>query len=270
MSLKRKVWLWLGLLVSAILGVDLSISYTRLNSELRAETEYDARTIYGFMMATRRVYHKQFIASGLPVNESTLGFLPAHSASRISKEFSNWSDSGVLFNNVSDRPRNPGNRADPEEMAEGIRGVLAEMAAEPDATFQQAGALFQDFTIRCRMQGIKAHGLDATVFRKRFSAALAGFDGTDQDETTDLIMGLAQSVPEDLLAPFLAMARAASLGEPCPDDDALARLYGTSSTGRVRRMIEYLERSGLIVVRTDFSGRRTVAIPQLNLVTAPD
>ena len=117
MSLKRKVWLWLGLLVGAILGVDLTISYIKLNKELRAETEFDARTVYGFMMATRRVYQNQFIESGLPVNEKTVGFLPAYSFSRISKDFANWNDSGVLFNNVSDQPRNPDNQADPEEMA---------------------------------------------------------------------------------------------------------------------------------------------------------
>ena len=117
MSLKRKVWLWLGLLVGAILGVDLTISYIKLSGELRAEAEFDARTVYGFMMASRRVYQNQFIESGLPLNEKTVGFLPAHSFSRISKEFANWNDSGVLFNNVSDKPRNAGNQADPEEMA---------------------------------------------------------------------------------------------------------------------------------------------------------
>ena len=117
MSLKRKVWLWLGLLVGAILGVDLTIGYFKLDAELRTETEFDARTVYGFIMATRRVYQNQFIESDLPLNDKTLGFLPAHSLSRIAKDFSNWNDSGVLFNNVSDRPRNPGNLADAEEMA---------------------------------------------------------------------------------------------------------------------------------------------------------
>ena len=117
MSLKRKVWLWLGLLIGVILCVDLTISYYKLSSELRAETEFDARTVYGYMMATRRIYQDQFIESGLPLNDRTVGFLPAHSFSRISKDFANWNNSGVMFNNVSDQPRNPGNQADPEETA---------------------------------------------------------------------------------------------------------------------------------------------------------
>jgi diguanylate cyclase (GGDEF)-like protein/PAS domain S-box-containing protein len=116
MTLKRKIWLWLGLIVGLILFVDLSIGYRKLDAELRAETEYDARTIYGFMMATRRIYQEQFIASGLQVTEKTVGFLPAHSFSRIAKDFANWNDNGIIFNNVSDVPRNPSNQADRDEL----------------------------------------------------------------------------------------------------------------------------------------------------------
>jgi diguanylate cyclase (GGDEF)-like protein len=87
MKLKQKIWLWLGLLVGVILVADLSIGCRKLSAELHAETEYDARTVYGFMMATRRIYQQQFI------------------------------DNGVIFNNVSDIPRNPANQADRDELA---------------------------------------------------------------------------------------------------------------------------------------------------------
>ena len=82
-------------------------------------------------------------------------------------------------------------------------------------------------------------------------------------------MRIARSVPDDLLAPFLLMARAAHGGDPCPDDDELARVYGTRSPGRIRRLLDHLEKSGLIVVRTDFAGKRSVGIPELGLSTAP-
>jgi diguanylate cyclase (GGDEF)-like protein len=112
MKLKLKIWLSLGLLVSVVLILDLSFSYRKLVSELQAEARYDARTVFGFMMATRRIYQQQFVASGLPVDDRTIGFLPAHSFSRISKDFANWNKSGIFFNNVTDTPRNPGNLAD--------------------------------------------------------------------------------------------------------------------------------------------------------------
>lgn len=152
------------------------------------------------------------------------------------------------------------------EADERIAQILREMAAEEGCTFQPAASLYHDFTVRCRMRGIGRPALDAAQFRRRFAAALAGLDGAD--DAAGPVMGLAQTVPDDLLAPFLAIARAALDGEPCPEDGELARIYGTSSPGRVRRMLDYLERSGLIAMRTDFGGRRTIALPQLGLSTA--
>lgn len=116
MSLKRRIWLWLCALLGLILAGDLSFSYVKLKSELRAETEADARVVYGIMMATRHIYQEQFVASGLPLTSKTVGFLPAHSFSRIAKDFAHWNDSGLLFNNVSDQPRNPDNLADADEL----------------------------------------------------------------------------------------------------------------------------------------------------------
>lgn len=116
MRLKHKIWLLLGALIGVVLTFDLVFSYRQLRAETRAELEYDAKAIYGFMMATRRVYQKQFLASGLPVNDDTIGFLPAHSFSRISRDFANWNASGIVFNNVTDQPRNAGNRADRFEL----------------------------------------------------------------------------------------------------------------------------------------------------------
>jgi hypothetical protein len=156
----------------------------------------------------------------------------------------------------------------PEDADLVVRTVLLEISREEGCTFQSSAALFQDFTVRCRMHGLKSHGLDAAEFRRRFSMAVAGWNLDELDEQAVRLLELAGTIPAELLTPFLAIGRAAIAGEPCPDDDRLAVLYGTRSVGRARRMLEHLERSDLIVVRTDFSGRRSVAIPQLSLATA--
>lgn len=116
MKLKTKIWLLLGALMSVVVAVDLSIAYNRLSDMLLADAKSDARTVYGFMMATRHIYQQQFIDSGLPLNDKTIGFLPAYSLSRISKDFAKWNQNGIIFNNVSDVPRNPGNQADRFEL----------------------------------------------------------------------------------------------------------------------------------------------------------
>ena len=56
-------------------------------------------------------------------------------------------------------------------------------------------------------------------------------------------------------------------GAPCPDDEVLGRAYGSRSPGRIRRLIDYMEKQGAIVVRADFGGRRSIGIPELGLST---
>jgi len=166
----------------------------------------------------------------------------------------------------ADTPALPSSAAPEREAI--IRAVLHDMAAEEDCTYRPIPALYQDFCVRCRMQRLPDAGLDMLAFRRRFAVAVAGGNTLD-DPQWPAVLRLAEGVPDDLLAPFLLLARSAIAGEPCPDDAALARIYGTRSSGRIRRLLDYLEKSGLIVVRTDFGGRRSVAIPELGLTTAP-
>jgi diguanylate cyclase (GGDEF)-like protein/PAS domain S-box-containing protein len=176
-KLKHKFWLLLAALLSVVLAIDLAISYRNLKVESRAELEYDAKTIYGFMMAVRRIYQKQFIASGLPVTDATIGFLPAHSFLRISHDFARWNDNGIVFNNVSDRPRNPANRADRFE-----EEAMAWFRANPAATermqeiVNERGVGYLLFTAPIRIEPLcltchGTHEAAPTSIRDRYDSA---------------------------------------------------------------------------------------------------
>ena len=144
--------------------------------------------------------------------------------------------------------------------------VLEDMLADPGNAFHPESFLYQDFSVRCRMQRLARVPLDLTQFRRRFAFAKGGIFEPAQPEWQELI-GAAGQLPDDMLAPFTLIARAAMEGSACPDDDALARAYGTSSSGRVRRLLEYMEKQGAIVVRSDFGGRRSIGIPALGVST---
>ncbi|WP_428334073.1 ATP-binding protein [Novosphingobium sp.] len=154
-----------------------------------------------------------------------------------------------------------------EEDAATVAAILEEMVAEPDCTFQPPAQLYQDFTVRCRMARISP-GIDLPAFRRRFAMAIAGICD-DTAPQWRAVVALGRDVPDDLLAPLMVLAVAASEGAPCPDDDRLATVYGTRSSGRIRRLLDHLEKQGLIVVRTDYGGRRSVGIPALGLLTQP-
>ena len=96
--------------------------------------------------------------------------------------------------------------------------------------------------------------------------ARAGIYTLDAD--WDGALDAASALPDDMLGPFLLVARAARNGAPCPSDEAIAKSYGTASLGRARRLLLYIESRDLIVSRTDLSGKRSIAIPRLGWSTA--
>ncbi len=150
-----------------------------------------------------------------------------------------------------------------------VVAVLEEIVADLGDAALSVSTLYQDFGVRCRMKGLRTPPLDLPAFRKRFAMAQAGMADA-HDPRWAAAMKAAEPLPEDMLAPFLLIARAAMAGLPCPDDAHLARAYGTSSPGRVRRLIDYMEKLGVIVARTDFSGKRSIGVPGLGLSTAAD
>ena len=98
--------------------------------------------------------------------------------------------------------------------------------------------------------------------------ARAGIANPEDEDWRDA-MALADTLPAEMVGAFLLIAHAARERLPCPEDTAIAAVYGTSSLGRVRRLLGYMESTGLIVSRNDLSGNRTISIPQLGCATAP-
>jgi hypothetical protein len=154
-----------------------------------------------------------------------------------------------------------------EEAATIVAGVLGAIVDDPDSAARSGSILYQDFTVRCRMAGLPRPPLDLAEFTRRLSMARAGiFDA--EDESWAPALEAARSLPDDMLGPFLLVARAARDGAPCPSDEAIAASYGTASIGRARRLLQYIESRELIVSRIDLSGKRSIAIPRLGRSTA--
>ncbi len=150
-----------------------------------------------------------------------------------------------------------------------VVAVLADMLADGSTATQTEALLYQDFSVRCRMQRLIRPPLDLEGFRQRLALARGGVMDP-ADPVWAPLLEAASRLPQEMYAPFLLIARAAMDGQPCPDDAALGRAYGTGSPGRIRRLIEYMEKQGVIVVRADFGGRRSIGIPDLGLSTGAE
>ena len=151
----------------------------------------------------------------------------------------------------------------PEEAERVAAEVLREVAADLPVGVPIAGA-YQDFQIRCRMRGAVATG-DLAEFRQNLAMARAGIE---PEEAWQPAIELMAALPDEMHAPFLAIARCARAGKACPSDAELAELYGTSSVRRARLMLSTMEEKGLLVCRIDLAGRRTISLPHLGWQTS--
>jgi hypothetical protein len=157
---------------------------------------------------------------------------------------------------LAPKPAAPPQPAMPAARAE---DVVRELALSEGATFRPATALFRDFAIRCRQQGVASAQIDLARFRRMFACEIGGL-GRLEGALRDRVEAMIAGVDDDVLAPYLAMLVAEVLGEPMPDEEELARLYGSSSPSRIRRLLDHLERNGLIVVREEFGGERVITV----------
>jgi hypothetical protein len=146
--------------------------------------------------------------------------------------------------------------------------VLRAIVAAPDAEGRPAAMLYQDYCVRCRIAGVRRPPLDAAGFARRLAAARAGVFDSEAEEWASA-MRVARGLPDDMLGAFLFIARAAREGLPTPTDEAVARVYGTTSLGRARRVLGYIEERDAIVTRTDLAGKRSITVPALGWTTHP-
>ena len=159
---------------------------------------------------------------------------------------------------------------DPAEREAAMAEILASVLADSDAAACTPATLYQDFTVRCRIRRIGGEAMGLPEFKRRLAVARAGVQGaTAEGPGWERAQEIAAGLPEDLAGLFLLIARTALEGSPCPSDAALAEAYGTSSAGRARRMLGYLEERGAIVIRRDLRGAPIIAVPDLDAETGP-
>ena len=156
------------------------------------------------------------------------------------------------------------------ERRQKLERILCAILAEPDAGFRAINILYQEFVVRCRIEGLGAAAPNLSVFRRMLTCARAGLSSDmDEDASWQEISLRAGILPEDMQGVFLLIARAAKENLPCPSDTAIARAYGTHSLRRARRTLAYIEEQGLVVCQLDGMGRRIVTLIEPAWTTAP-
>jgi energy-coupling factor transporter ATP-binding protein EcfA2 len=159
---------------------------------------------------------------------------------------------------------------EPEEREEKIAGVLSEILTDPQSAYRTDAVLYQEFLVRARMRRIHGTPMSLSDFRRQVAVTRSGVsDEMVESEAWAKALELSRAVSDDLHGVFLLLVKAALSEEPCPSDARIAKAYGTHSARRARRLLGYFEEQNLIVLHSDFSGKRIVAFPDLDARTSP-
>lgn len=158
---------------------------------------------------------------------------------------------------------------DEAEREETIKTVMTELMSDPDAGFRNTAQLYQDFLVRCRIRRVPGEPPALPAFKRLLAVARVSPDeATASSDGWQQALSLSETLTDDVQGVFLVVAQAALTGAPCPSDATIARLYGTHSASRARRLLTWFEERGLIVIRTDFRNQRIAAFPDLGVETA--
>ena len=175
----------------------------------------------------------------------------------------------ILASSTSDRTRDRRRPEAPKVDAVAmVAEVLRAIVADPDSAARTPSVLFQDFQVRCRMVGVRARRSTPRPSRAGWRPRAPASSTARSPEWAPAIRA-ARGLPDDMLGAFLLHRPRRARGAPCPDDEEIARTYGTSSLGRARRVLGYIEERDMLVTRTDLAGRRSISIPGLGWTTEP-
>ncbi|QFY89656.1 EAL domain-containing protein [Magnetovirga frankeli] len=141
----------------------------------------ESKSLRAFLTAFRQTYQKLFLTDHVvELNEQTLPLLPAVSIGQISKEFGRLTGRRASLATVSDRPRNPENRADLIEQK-----AIDYFRANPDqeeyfSRTADGRQLFFASPIRIKKHCLKCHGNPSETLdwiRKQYDTAFGYREG---------------------------------------------------------------------------------------------
>lgn len=164
--LNKKIFWVIALLIIVANSFLTLYVYDHAQKAIEIRAFAKGESLKDYFISMRYVYHQQFLNSGLDVNETTVGFLPAHASTLISDKFSELSSDGVTIRNVTDRPRNPKNMADEFELQaiEYFKNTKSQKAQIKKITQNSQEILHYTAPIVIEQYCIACHGKKEEVF----------------------------------------------------------------------------------------------------------
>jgi len=116
MKRHTKVFIAFSLLILLIIVIKLSKEYYDLKELKAMIVQTESKSLASLVVAFRKTYQERFIEHHIAIDKKTVELLPVRTMGEISKNFSSLVGNKAIIRTVSDRPRNPMNKANNQEM----------------------------------------------------------------------------------------------------------------------------------------------------------
>ena len=105
-----------AVLLFLALGYKTYEQYHRITETQNYILLNEGKALANFISAFRQTYQDAFLENHIEIDEKTINLLPVKTIAEISSRFSSLSEGSIMVRTVSDRPRNPKNKANGFEM----------------------------------------------------------------------------------------------------------------------------------------------------------
>lgn len=114
--ISKRLLIFIGISIAIAIIIKTIINYTNTRDQQQNFAKKQAQTLNTFMLVHRNYYINLYFNKTIPINQETLAGLPAFSAFPIAEQFSHENIMRIRVQTVSDRARNPKNKADSTEL----------------------------------------------------------------------------------------------------------------------------------------------------------
>ncbi len=172
MNKKVIIFILYALVLATVISRKLYID-NKNNVELKTMiVKQESQSLAALTLALRKIYQKEFIKNHIPVDSATVNLLPVRTANDISKEFSNLIKNKTIIRTVSDRPRNPKNKANKNEMK--IISFFKKNPNKQSYFINQDSSYYYAVPLRIEQSCLKCHGKKedaAPIIRNNYNTA---------------------------------------------------------------------------------------------------
>jgi diguanylate cyclase (GGDEF)-like protein/PAS domain S-box-containing protein len=145
-----------ALLLLVLIGYKTYEQYQRISQTQQLIIQNESQSLAHFMSAFRQTYQDIFLRHNIQITDKTIHLFPVKTTKEISDRFSRSMEGDVVIRTVSDRPRNPKNRANSFEME--MMHYFREHPQKQEHFVQKGNVYFYSKPLYIKQSCLKCHG----------------------------------------------------------------------------------------------------------------